>query len=316
MREIRLGWMQPPPMDFTGGALTIGNFDGVHLGHRALISKAVEAAKNNANSSHTSDVKKPVIVITFDPPPISLLNPQANKIPLTTIPQRTKKILDAGADRVVVLQTDPGLLSLSPEAFYEDVIRHHFRAKAVVEGSDFRFGRSRAGDIETLKKLCQNDAIEFHEVKQIVYDGDIVSSSRVRSLLMAGQVRLAAQLLAGEYSISGKVITGAKRGRTIGVPTANLADVETLLPAVGVYATRVKWNGQVYKAAANIGPNPTFGEDERKIEVHLIDFSGDLYGQEIEVEFVDRIRDTRPFKNVDELKAQLQNDIATAKAGL
>jgi riboflavin kinase/FMN adenylyltransferase len=152
----------------------------------------------------------------------------------------------------------------------------------------------------------------FEEVPQLSLNGEPVSSSRVRAALVSGDVARAAELLNRNYSIAGTIVTGAKRGRTIGFPTANLGDVPTVLPGNGVYAVRAGVEGRVWPAAANVGPNPTFGEDARKIEVHLIGFSGDVYGKLIEVEFVGRLRDTRPFNGVSELVAQLQQDVERA----
>jgi riboflavin kinase/FMN adenylyltransferase len=186
----------------------------------------------------------------------------------------------------------------------------------VVEGYNFRFGRGRAGDTNTLRELCARTGVEFEEVPPLVVGGEPVSSSRVRTALVAGDVAFAAELLGRPHRIAGTVVTGAKRGRTIGFPTANLDGVPTLVPAVGVYAVRALVGGASHPAAANVGPNPTFGEDARKIEVHLIDFAGDLYGKELTVEFVARLRDTRPFAGAAELSEQLKRDVESAKRTL
>jgi riboflavin kinase / FMN adenylyltransferase len=194
------------------------------------------------------------------------------------------------------------------------VLLRQFAAKAVVEGYDFRFGHRRAGDNALLRDLCRRHGLAFQEVlPTTAADGTAVSSSRVRAALTAGDVAAAAELLGRRYRIAGEVITGAKRGRTIGFPTANLGGVETLVPRVGVYAVRAEVSGQAWPAAANVGPNPTFGEDARKIEVHLIEFAGDLYGQRLAVEFVARLRETKPFAGPAELSEQLKRDIGAAK---
>src|SRR5262249_40647367 len=161
----------------------------------------------------------------------------------------------------------------SPEAFFEDVLVRQLGAKAVVEGHDFRFGRGRAGTNDTLRNLCVASGLAFEEVPQLHYQGEPVSSSRVRAAIVSGDVPLAAELLARPYRIAGTVITGAKRGRTIGFPTANLGNVPTVLPGNGVYAVRANVDGKMWPGAANVGPNPTFGEDARKVEVHLIGFA-------------------------------------------
>jgi riboflavin kinase/FMN adenylyltransferase len=301
---LSLSWTEPPPAELTGGAVTVGNFDGVHRGHQQLIAAARRWGERLGG---------PTVAVTFDPPPLHLLNPQAARPPLATPAEKAELLRAAGAGRVAVLRTDAGLLSLSPEAFFEDVIVGLFRARAVVEGYNFRFGRGRAGDTAQLRALCAGAGIAFEEVPPQVIDGEPVSSSRVRAALLAGDVAEAAKLLGRPYRIVGTVITGAKRGRTIGFPTANLGDVPTLVPKEGVYAVRALVRGTAYPAAANIGPNPTFGESARKIEVHLLDFTGDLYGQPLAAEFVARLRDTRPFSGVQELSEQLQRDIAAAR---
>jgi len=305
MAVLSLDWTEHPPLEFTGGAVTVGNFDGVHRGHRELVAAARRWADR---------VGGPAVAVTFDPPPAALLYPRPDKaIPLTTLTDRAALLVAAGADHVVTLRTDAGLLSLSPEAFFEDVLLGLFRARAVVEGYNFRFGRARAGNTTTLRDLCVKSGVTFEEVPPLLVGGEPVSSSRVRAALVAGDVMQAADLLGRPHRIAGTVVTGAKRGRTIGFPTANLDGVPTLVPAVGVYAVRALVDGASHPAAANVGPNPTFGDDARKIEIHLIDYAGDLYGRELSVEFGARLRDTRPFAGVAELSEQLKRDVEAAK---
>ena len=299
--------MLHPPAEFVGGAVTVGNFDGVHVGHRELVSVANRWAARVGGKT---------VAVTFDPPPVALLNPAAMKLPLSTLGDRIKWLTNAGADHVLVLNTDAGLLSLSPEAFFEDVLVGLLESRAIIEGYNFRFGRARTGDTNTLHALCTRANIAFEEVPPKIVAGETVSSSRVRSALVAGEVAQVSALLGRPYSIHGTVITGAKRGRTIGFPTANLANIETLLPKDGVYAVRVLLDGQPYPAAANIGPNPTFGESAQKVEIHVIGFTGDLYGTTMTVDFVARLRDTRPFANVGELVEQLKHDVVRAKSML
>ncbi len=302
---VSLEWFAHPPMEFTGGAVTIGNFDGVHLGHQALAAATRQLARQ---------VRGPAVVVTFDPPPHRVLHPDSGppRPPLTTLSDRAALLQTCGIDHVVVLQTSPALLALSPEAFFEDILCRQLGAKAVVEGYDFRFGRGRAGTNETLRTLCAASGLLFEEVAPVTDAGEAVSSSRVRTAIVNGNVAHAAELLARRYRIAGTVVTGAKRGRTIGFPTANLGDVPTVLPGNGVYAVRAMVEGKMWPAAANVGPNPTFGEDARKVEVHLMGFAGDVYGMAMSVEFVARLRDTRPFSGVAELIEQLQRDIEHA----
>ena len=306
MATIELSWMTHPPTAMTGGAVTIGNFDGVHRGHQELIRAAATAARQ---------VGGPTIAVTFDPPPAALLYPRPEKAtPLTTLADRAALLHAAGADYVVILRTDAGLLSLSPEAFFEDVIVGLFAAKAVAEGYNFRFGRARAGDTALLRSLCEAAGIYFSEVAPVNILGAPVSSSRIRSLLNEGQVTAITELLGRPYFLRGIVVPGARRGRTIGFPTANLDQVSTVIPATGVYAVRAQVGEMWIPAAANIGPNPTFGDSARKLEVHLIDYSGDLYGQSMTIEFVARLRDTRSFSSVSDLVEQLQADVAQTRA--
>jgi riboflavin kinase/FMN adenylyltransferase len=305
MSTVTLDWSAYAPRKFVGGAVTVGNFDGVHLGHRALINAAREQA---------DFLNGPAIAVTFDPPPHQVLFPGPLRPPLTILSERAELLHEARVDHVVILRTSPALLALCPEAFFEDVLVRQLGAKAIVEGHDFRFGRNRAGNNETLRQLCTATGLVFAEVPQLLHGGEPVSSSRVRAAILQGDVGLAAELLARPHRVTGTVITGAKRGRTIGFPTANLGDVSTVLPGNGVYAVRALVDGQKYPAATNVGPNPTFGENAQKIEVHLIGFSGDLYGKALVVEFIARLRDTRPFASVDELIEQLKRDVEEAKS--
>ncbi len=307
MPTLAIDWMTHPPADFTAGAITVGNFDGVHRGHRELIAGCIAEA---------GQVGGPAVVVTFDPPPLAVLVPSAMKPPLSTTAERNELLLAAGVTKVVSLKTNAGLLALDPEAFFEDVVLGLFRAKAIVEGFNFRFGRARSGDTGELRRLCDKHRVLFREMRPLLDDGEPVSSSRIRSALQAGDVTTAVRLLGREYGICGIVESGAKRGRTIGFPTANLGGVRTLVPGTGVYAVRATVDGVTHPAAANVGPNPTFGDDARKIEVHLLDFTGDLYGQELRVTFVKRLRDTRPFGGVAELVEQLKRDVAEARTNL
>lgn len=308
MTSAPLDRTAPAPPGFAGGAVTVGNFDGVHRGHRELVAAAARWAGR---------VGGPAVAVTFDPPPFQVLVPAAPpRPPLTTLADRAELLHAAGANRVVVLRTTAELLGLTPEEFVARVVVRLLGAKAVVEGYDFRFGRGRAGDTATLRTLCAAAGVGFEEVPPLNAGGEPVSSSRVRAAIVAGEVATAAGLLGRPYRITGTVVGGAKRGRTIGFPTANLGDVPTVVPGTGVYAVRAAVGGKTWPAAANVGPNPTFGEDARKIEAHLIGFAGDLYGQEMAVEFVQKLRDTRPFGGPAELTEQLRRDVAAAKSVL
>ena len=193
------------------------------------------------------------------------------------------------------------------------MVQERLAARALVEGEDFGFGRNRSGNVATLRELCTASGIELSVVPPLRLGGVVVSSSRVRAALDSGAVGEAARLLNRPYRLQGNVATGQRRGRTLGFPTANLDPLGTLAPANGVYAVRVPHGGTVWPGAANIGPNPTFGESARKVEVHLIGFDGDLYGQELAVDFLERLRDTRPFAGAADLREQLRRDVERAR---
>jgi riboflavin kinase/FMN adenylyltransferase len=284
--------------------VAVGNFDGVHRGHAALLRAGRELA-GRAGS---------VIAVTFDPHPLVFLAPERYQPPLTTITERARLLHEVGADHVVVLRTAPELLSLTPEAFFQTILRGALGARGVVEGFNFRFGRDRAGSTDTLRNLCASAVIEFLEVPAYQLDGRPVSSSRVREALVSGDLTAVTELLARPYRVSGIVAVGARRGRTIGFPTANLENVETLLPANGVYAVKVTTSDGKFAGAAHIGPNATFGESARTVEVHLLDFDGDIYGQILAVDFVARLRGTKKFSGVEPLIEQMRQDVAEARA--
>src|SRR5437870_8215282 len=305
MVTVTLDWTEHAPPGFTGGAVTVGNFDGVHRGHRALVASAASWARRFGG---------PALAVTFDPPPYQVLFPDAPpRPPLTTLADRANLLLAAGASHVVVLRTTAELLALTPEAFCRQVLQRLLGARAVIEGYNFRFGRGRTGDTAALRRLCEEAAIAFEEVPPCVLAGEPVSSSRVRAALLAGDVSGAAELLGRPYRIAGTVVAGARRGRTIGFPTANLGDVRTVLPGNGVYAARATVDGKLWPAAANVGPNPTFGEDARKIEAHLIGFSGDLYSRPMAADFVARLRGLQTFAGPEALAEQLRRDVAEAR---
>lgn len=292
------------PGDCRGGAVAIGNFDGVHRGH----ARIVERLRANAQA-----VGGPAVVFTFDPHPAMILRPEAAPQPLTWIDRKAELLADLGVDAMIACQTDEALLALTPEEFFTRIVLGRLDAKALVEGPNFAFGRGRRGTIELLRSLSDQARVALEVVEPIWDGGEIVSSSRVRRLVAAGEVGEAARLLTAPYRIRGLVTHGAGRGAKLGFPTANLAGVDTLLPAIGVYAGAVIFAGKRFAAAINIGPNPTFGEQAVKLEVHLLDYSGPLYGQTLEVDFLARLRDIRPFPGVEALRAQLTEDVAQAR---
>jgi riboflavin kinase/FMN adenylyltransferase len=231
---------------------------------------------------------------------------------------RANLLREHGADHVLLLRTEADLLQLSAQEFFTNVVRGSLHANGMVEGPNFGFGRGREGNVETLKKCCATTGMALEIVPPLELDGQIISSSRVRESLLAGYIARASRLLGRPYRLTGQVVVGQRRGAGLGFPTANLSDVKTLVPAEGVYAVRARiGDGQEWPAAANIGPNPTFGEMLRKIEVHLIGFTGgELYGQTLTIEFVARLRDTRKFASADDLVRQLREDVAQAELSI
>lgn len=286
------------------GYASIGNFDGVHRGHQAMLNVLISRARADG---------VPSVAVTFDPHPIALLKPDATPPALTTIQHRAELLNRFGVDVTLVIPIDRTFLSLTAEEFFDSIVREKLRAMGLVEGPNFFFGRNRSGNITVLRSLCATHGLSFDVVPPVTVDDQLVSSSVIRSLLETGDMGHAVRLLGHSYRISGRVETGAQRGRTLGFPTANLADVKTLIPSNGVYAGWAGVDSKRLPAAIHIGPNPTFGEAQRKVEVHLIDFQGDLYGRSIDIDVIDRVRDVRKFNSADELKAQLQQDIQKSR---
>jgi riboflavin kinase/FMN adenylyltransferase len=294
----------PAEVPVRGGLVSIGNFDGVHRGHQAMIARLVALARA---------ANRPAVAVTFDPHPLSLLRPDALPPGLTTLPDRASLLRECGVDAVVVLPTSWDLLRLSATEFFEQIVRQQLHAAGLVEGPNFCFGKDRGGNVTLLRQLCQQAGMTFDVIEPVTIDGQWVSSSVIRSLLVAGDVNDAVALLGRPYRLTGQVVTGSRRGATLGFPTANLADVPTVVPGPGVYAGRTILDNRSFAAAIHIGPNPTFGEAGGKVEVHVIDYAGDLYGQPLSVEFHRRLRDVRRFESVDELRRQLTDDIAAAR---
>jgi len=292
------------PTACQGGAVTIGNFDGVHLGHQSLLQEG-------ARQAHA--LNGPAVAVTFDPSPVQILRPESAGPLLTTIADRAALLQQHGADHVLILRTSLALLQLSAREFFDRILMEQLRAKAIIEGFNFYFGHNREGTVEVLRSLCVEQGLPFTLMPPRDVLGMPVSSSRVRAELSAGNVDVVTQLLGRAYRIAGVVGTGQKRGATLGFPTANLHEITTLLPGDGVYHVRAIVDGRTWKGAANVGPNPTFGEIARKVEVHLLGFHGDLYGNTLAVEFVRKIRETRSFRNVNELIEQIRRDIAVVE---
>lgn len=285
--------------------MTIGNYDGVHRGHAHILRTCKELAQ---------PTRSPVAVVTFEPHPLTVLRPEAAPPRLTPPPLKQQFLREAGADHLVILPPEPAVLNLSAEDFWA-ILRDQVRPSHLVEGPEFNFGKGRGGTIHKLREWCANSPVRLEVVPPVeVALADMwkvrVSSSMVRWLLAHGRVRDAAVCLGRPYALVGQVIVGYQRGRTIGMPTANLDCADQLVPADGVYAGRCTLGTIAWPAAVSIGRMPTFGENKRQIEVHLIGFSGDLYGQTIEVQLLDWVREQLKFPGVDALKEQMNKDLA------
>jgi riboflavin kinase/FMN adenylyltransferase len=294
------------PARYRGGYVTIGNFDGVHRGHQRLIA----GLRAKADAAGV-----PAVAITFDPHPVALLRPDKVPVPLVW-PEREIDLLErAGAGVVGVFQTGSWLLGLSAREFFDRVVREQLGARGLIEGPNFAFGRDRQGDVTILAAWCHEAEIDFEAVEPMLVDGRLVSSSRIRRCLNDGDARQAAALLGRPHRIRGSITHGAARGRGLGFPTANLDGIDTLVPLDGVYAAQAWIEGESapWPAACNIGPNPTFGEQIRKVEAHLIDFDGDIYGRRLELDFLDRIRGTRRFEGLEGLLDQIRDDVDRAR---
>ncbi|MCH8256361.1 MAG: bifunctional riboflavin kinase/FAD synthetase [Proteobacteria bacterium] len=301
---IHLRDLSDLPNEIRGGAVSIGNFDGVHRGHARIVERLIARAR---------EVQGPAVVFTFDPHPVSVLRPEKSPPPLTWIQRKIDLLDELGVDVVVTYPTDRALLELTPQDFFCRIVREQLAAKAIVEGPNFYFGKSREGDVEMLESLCQKEGILLDIVEPLQENDAFISSSFIRRMIVQGELQQAAKWLTRPYRIRGKVVQGAQRGREIGFPTANLEQIDTLLPGPGVYAGRAYTDKKCWPAAINIGTNPTFNEETLKIEVHLVGFDGSLYGCPLEVDILARLREIQPFSSVEELQRQLALDVKSAK---
>lgn len=294
------------PSHLRGGAVAVGNFDGVHRGHAKLIEQLLKNARQ---------LNGPAVILTFDPPPVAILVPdRPPTLPLTSIQRRAKLLGKLGVTALVAYPTDRALLSLTAEEFFRGMIIEAMGAKAVVEGPNFRFGKDRGGDTKVLAQLCVEANVDLCIVPAQNDTGAMISSTRIRELLSEGAIEAANAMLTQPYVIEGIVAKGSQRGRDLGFPTANLAHLRSLTPGFGVYAGVVHLHGQDRAAAVNIGPNPTFGESLAKVEVHIMDWSGDIYGEDLACTLLAKIRDVRRFESVELLKEQLREDISMCQA--
>jgi len=300
----RLSGERPVPERYRGGVIALGNFDGFHLGHQAVVGRAVARARAEG---------RPVLVATFDPHPVRFFRPDASPFRLTTLEQRERLFAEAGADAMLVFTFDAALAAKSAEDFAAILVRD-IGAAAVVTGQDFTFGKGRSGNVTTLAQLGAALGMIAETVGPVGLDGAPVSSSRIREALQAGDCTTAAHLLTRPFAIQGTVIDGDKLGRTIGYPTANIALGPYLRPRYGIYAVRGHLpDGRLLDGVANLGIRPTFDPPKELLEPYFFDFNESLYGQVIEVELIHFLRDEMKFDAIEPLVAQIAKDCDDAR---
>ncbi len=293
------------PPDGAPSVVALGVFDGVHLAHRAILGAAVSRAR---------ELGVQALACTFDPHPVEVLQPERAPVPLTTIPERLDLMAETGLDGAVVIAFTRALAAMEPEAFVKDVLVGRLRAREVVVGFNHRFGRGARGDAAMLESLGERLGFRAHVVEPLQVDGVPVSSTEVRAALQRGDVTVARRFLGRPYSVGGTVVHGAGRGRTLGFPTANVQPDRPVLVPAGVYGCDLLLDGAAHHAVVNIGVRPTFGEATTTVEAHALDFSGDMYDRHVVLRFRERLRPERKFASVEDLKAQIAEDIKEARS--
>ena len=293
-----------------GTVITVGTFDGVHRGHRDVVERLVARSRS---------LKIPSVLVTFEPHPLEVVNPAAAPQLLTTHYEKLEVLSETGIDYVAVLPFTPELAEFSAEDFVELVLRRRFRLRELLIGYDHGFGRQRAGNVDVVRSLGERDGFQVEVVDAVATpDGHSVSSTSIRRAVAGGDLERARAGLGRPYSVSGRVIEGSQRGRTIGFPTLNLGPPPSrkLLPPEGVYAVRVQTPRGPVGGMMNLGPRPTFGDAATSLEAHLFDTVGDFYGADVRIDFVRRLRETRKFASAEQLKQQLHHDERDARNAL
>ena len=302
----RLSLDEPIPDTYRGAVLALGNFDGFHLGHQAVVGRAVQRGAHE---------RRPVIVATFDPHPVRHFKPDLPPFRLTTLDQRQRLFAQAGADAMLVFRFDGALAATSAEDFVASLLATRIGAAAVVTGDDFGFGRGRAGNVAVLAELGARYGIAAEAVAPVLLNGERISSGRIREALQAGDPATATRLLTRPFAIEGVVEPGDKRGRELGYPTANIRLGPYLRPAYGIYAVRLRiGDGDTeHPGVASLGIRPTFEPPVELLEAHAFDIDQDLYGQTIEVDLVHYLRPEKKFDGMDSLAAAMRADEAEAR---
>ncbi len=290
---------------FKNPVLTIGNFDGVHLGHQHIFRLVEEKAREIGGES---------IVYTFEPHPVAVLAPEHKPLLITPLEEKLRLIAEQGMDVAILANFSDKFASQTPEDFVKTILYDQIKIRQLYVGHDYTFGKDRRGNIALLKEMGRKLGFNVEVVEAVRVGGMVVSSTLIRELIQKGELREATKLLGRNYLLCGQVIHGHGRGsKKLGFPTANLKPAGALLPKPGIYAVRAIFEGKRYPAVANLGWNPTFHDQKFSIEVHILDFNQDIYGQPLRVEFVERLRDEATFRGPEELVTQIKKDIARAK---
>ncbi|HEU4747117.1 MAG TPA: bifunctional riboflavin kinase/FAD synthetase [Gemmatimonadaceae bacterium] len=298
------------PPHVKGTVLTVGTFDGVHRGHRDVIDRLVARARARG---------LPSVLVTFEPHPMEVVNPAAAPLLLTTREEKLEVLAESGIDYLAVVPFTPSLAAFSAEEFVETVLRQRFRLDELLIGYDHGFGRQRAGNVNVLREIGERDGFRVEVVDAVATaDGHSISSTSIRRAVAGGDLERAGEGLGRPYSVSGRVIAGSQRGRSLGFPTLNLgpAPARKLLPPEGVYAVRAQTPRGPAGGMLNLGPRPTFGDMNITLEAHLFDTAGDFYGAQVRVDLIARLRETRRFASPDQLMNQLRQDERDARNAL
>jgi riboflavin kinase / FMN adenylyltransferase len=303
--ENTIDFFELKPLPYKKTCITIGNFDGVHLGHQAIISQMVELANSNG---------KPLIVITFFPNPFDFFNPEIQSFYLSTPEEKKAHLLDLGVDQVLTFKFDRRFANLTPSEFLSG-LKYKLALETLVVGEDFALGKNRQGTIPVLRNIGERLSFKIKVLPSVKLDNRDISSTKVRKLLDRGEVGKVADLLSRYYAISGVVTHGSDRGAKIGLPTANITHwPKKKLPAIGVYASHVDLRGENYLGITNVGYRPTFeNQATANIETFIFDFNDNIYGERMNLSFVAKIREEQKFSGVDEFLAQIERDKATAR---
>jgi riboflavin kinase/FMN adenylyltransferase len=293
------------PSEFRDAVVTIGNFDGIHQGHRLIFKQVIAAARQ---------LKRKALVITFDPHPKMLLHPERRPFYLiTSLDEKIRLLDEIGIDAVVLIPFSLEFAKTTAETFICDILWDKLHIRKIFIGHDYTFGRGKEGNEVYLVRLGSKLGFDVDVLNAFTINGGVVSSTRIRNAILEGDVKTAASLLGRPYNLSGPVVAGHRRGAGLGFPTANIDPEKVLIPARGVYAVIVEIDGKRYQGVLNIGYNPTFADEKQSVEVHLLEFDGNIYGMTLEVLFIERIRDEVKFDGPDKLVAQIRQDIDRAR---